>query len=527
MAWAKAPPPAAPISARLTATQSRRNNCWRPNGRDAWLTTSEEQRKQVERVADQFLFMEVLIKENKINVTTDAAARFTKQLFGLAPQQPLPLDKFQDFVQNVLVRRGKLTLQDFDRFVRHQAAQQYLVALFGMSGKLITPKEAEFFYRRDNEPMATEIVFFPTANFYGATAPTDAELKDFFTKHQAEYRLPDREQINYVVFTISNYLAQADKVLGTNINDKIDQIYHQQGADTFKDASGQPLSPAAAQAEIKNNMRQMTAAQEAKRDANAFLSELSEGHDAAHPYAPSDLFNLAKAKGLIVKTTEFFDEKTGCKDLDLPPKALHVLFSLRENDPDDPEKSLLYAPSPLEGKTAVYIIGLQKRLPSELQTLAAVRDQVTRDWRQTKALALAKDAGEKFADALQVGATQGKTFDAICAAQNLKPQTPPPFALATTNAPEFMNRDEFRQLQETAYVVPSGQFSKFVPTADGGFVVYVKDRLPVDQAAMQRELPYYLARMREQRQMVAFQEWFNRQMQSRLVLPSSERDSPG
>jgi len=40
-------------------------------------------------------------------------------------------------------------LDDFARFARHQAANQQLVTLFGMSGKLITPKEAEHFYRRD------------------------------------------------------------------------------------------------------------------------------------------------------------------------------------------------------------------------------------------------------------------------------------------------------------------------------------------------------------------------------------------
>jgi len=43
---------------------------------------------------------------------------------------------------------------------------------------------------------------------------------------------------------------------------------------------------------------------------------------------------------------------------------------------------------------------------------------------------------------------------------------------------------------------------------------------------MQRELPAYLARMREQRQMAAFNEWFQRQIQLRLVPPASERANP-
>ena len=44
-----------------------------------------------------------------------------------------------------LAREGNVTLDDFDRFARHQAGQEYLVALVGMSGQLITPRKRRFF----------------------------------------------------------------------------------------------------------------------------------------------------------------------------------------------------------------------------------------------------------------------------------------------------------------------------------------------------------------------------------------------
>jgi len=59
--------------------------------------------------------------------------------------------------------------------------------------------------------MVTEIVSFPTTNFYGATAPTEAELQDYFAKHEADYRLPDRVQINYITLDPSNYTAKPTK----------------------------------------------------------------------------------------------------------------------------------------------------------------------------------------------------------------------------------------------------------------------------------------------------------------------------
>jgi len=492
----------------------------------AW-PASEDQKKQVRRIAEQSLVIESILKDYKITATTDAAARFTKQMFGIPPGQSMPAEKLSEWVQTELMAKGNMTLDDFDRFARHQAAQEYLVSLVGMSGKLITSKEAEFFYRRENEPIVTEIASFPTTRYYAATAPTEAELQDFFTKHEAEYRLPDRVQINYVVFDPSNYMAKADQLLGTNADEKVDEYYHQQGAETFKDASGQPLSAADAQARIKKQMRMIAAFGEAKKDARAFVNALSEGRDSTHPYSPSDLEKLAKARGLTVKTTAPFDEKTGCKDLDLPAKGLHVLFSLREDAPDDTEKSMLYAPSPLAGETAVYVAGLNKRIPSQLQTLAAARDLVAGDYREAKAISLAGEAGNKFAGALQAGLMQGKSFDEVCAAEGVKPESLPPFALTTTNLPAGLDKASFQQLQEAVFSLPNGQSSKYIVTTDGGLVAYVKGRLPVDETRMKQEIPSYLARMRQQREYAAFSEWLSRQLQLRFVPPPEEQESAG
>lgn len=150
------------------------------------------------------------------------------------------------------------------------------------------------------------------------------------------------------------------------------------------------------------------------------------------------------------------------------------------------------------------------------------------DYRRSKSLELAKAAGDKFATALQSGMQQqDKTFDSICAAENVTPESLPPFALTTTNLPaQISDKALFEQVQETAFALPTDECSKFVPTIDGGFVVYVRQRLKVDEAKMQRELPAYLARMRDQRQIAAFEEWLRRQIQMRLVPPASERNNP-
>jgi hypothetical protein len=266
---------------------------------------------------------------------------------------------------------------------------------------------------------------------------------------------------------------------------------------------------------------------EARKDANAFLNDLAANHDDDHPFTTNDLFELAKTRGLTVKATEPFDEKNGCKEFDVPAKSLQVLFSLRESDPDDKERSLLYAPSPVLGDTnAVYVAGLQQRYPSQLQSLAEVHDAVVRDYRSAKSMELARTAGEKFAAAAQAGLAQGESFDSVCAGENVDPQTLPAFTLNTPSIPAITNRTEFTQLQGAAFNLLTGQSSKFMPTDDGGYVVCVKQRLAVDEDKMREDLPAYLAKMREQRQVAAFEQWFGREMQLHVVPPASEQREP-
>ena len=64
------------------------------------------------------------------------------------------------------------------------------------------------------------------------------------------------------------------------------QVYHQQGPDTFKDDAGKPLAADAAIVRIKKQMHQYAALTEARKDANAFLTTLTEAHDEQHPFTP-------------------------------------------------------------------------------------------------------------------------------------------------------------------------------------------------------------------------------------------------
>jgi hypothetical protein len=353
-------------------------------------------------------------------------------------------------------------------------------------------------------------------------------VADFYDKRQAQYRLPEQLELNYVAFPVTNFLAAGQKSLlaeiGTNFDQKIDEIYSEQDPSSFKDETGtNQLSPDAAKAKLKEQLRLRAAVQEARKAAVAFANQLLDGHDEQHPFTPEDITKVAKDSHLSVQSTEAFDERSGPKDLGLDPKETRLLFAMSNDDPEDKDRSRLYISSPIVTDKAVYIVGLKKRIASHIIPFDDIRNQVTDDYRHAKGLEMARDAGKKFEQAAKASSTPGETFAQICEAQGVKAVSLPAFSMTTPSIPEIKDRADFQQVQTVAYNIPTGKFSPFVPTADGGLVVYVKQRMPVDLSKMQEQLPFYLTRLREQRQVAAFQQWLNREYQLHANFPAPDK----
>jgi hypothetical protein len=114
-----------------------------------------------------------------------------------------------------------------------------------------------------------------------------------------------------------------------------------------------------------------------------------------------------------------------------------------------------------------------------------------------------------------------QSFSAGCAAAGLEAQTLPPFSLGTEKLPELGSHSaDLTQLKQAAFGTPAGRTSLFEQTDDGGFIVFVKSRLPVDRSAMNSELPKFTADLRRARENDAFNAWLQTEANREL------RDTP-
>jgi peptidyl-prolyl cis-trans isomerase D len=398
----------------------------------------------------------------------------------------------EEFTQQVLTPNN-LTVLDFENFVRHDLYIQQLVQALGLSSAFVTPQEAASVYTREHQELSTQIVFFPATNYLSSVKVTPEAIAQFYTNYLAAYRLPDRVQVSYVAFSVSNYLEQSKAEWAkTNFDAQIDSFYFQYGTQAFPDAK----TPA----EAKGKIRELLITQRAQAAAKAAVNDFAGAVFKLEPASAANLDTVAKAKGLKVHVTAPFSAAAGPQEFVAPEGFAKAAFGLT---PDAPFAN------PIAGTDAIYVIALAKQLPSEIPPLAEIRDQVTLNYKFQEARLLAVRAGTNFVHTLAGSLAAGKSFSVACVAAGLSPQVLPPFSLSTRELPQLGEMAELNQVKQTAFTTPVGQASTFEQNNAGGFVLFVQSQLPVDAAAMNAELPQFITTLRRARENEAFNEWVN------------------
>lgn len=447
------------------------------------------------------LLMLQKIKQAKIHVADETVAKVAADLLRAFNRgQPASVTMFE---QNILRPQG-LTALDFERYIRNHLGVQQLIAANGVSGKLITPQEARILYEREHEELSTEAVFFSVTNYLAGLSFTAEQTGAFFTNRMALYRLPERVQVQYVAFEISNLLAQAEaELLKTNLTEQIEAAFQKVGTNYYKEAS----TPEGVRAKLREDFIRRDAERLARRQANEFANAV----DAIAPKTAASLEKLAGEQKLTVQTSAPFDREEGPNEIVVGVEFIKAAFSLTPEDP--------FA-GPFTGRDAAYVIALKARLPSEIPPFETISEQVTADFKQAQAGMAARNAGDAFARSLTNGLAEGKTFASLCAEAGLKPIALPPLSLSTRSVPAIAEHTRLNDFKQAAFTTPVGKASGFVGTAEGGFVVFVRERLPLEVSKITADLPAFLESVRRNRHNEAYNDWFRREAERGL------RDTP-
>ncbi len=484
-----------------------------------WIEGSDLERPEWKREIYNRLALLEKMKELNVRPTDAATIQWIKNLLTRGAGIEVGFDQFERVIKSNFEPHG-VSIEQFEEFSKHELGREHLQATYGMPGALVTPAEATELYRSENDELHTEIIVFDGSNYVSQVKVNDAGLTNFFQTYSTRYDLPERSQVNYVRFDLTNYFADADKEIQmrTNLTAEIEQDYYRRTND-FKG-----MTHDEAVKKIREDVRKSFALQFANKAAADVILELYKGHDENNPLTVNDLAKVAEAKHLQVKESPLFDRTSTTNDVHLPASVLQAATRLSNNDPQDLARERLYVSTPVVADDGAYIVGLKQRIPQAPQPLSAVKDKVLKDYKEQEAAKLARDAGSEFGKYLTNQIAHGKTFAAAAQEKKMKPIKLSPFSINSRAVPELPESIDLRQLKVVAMKLTPGKASDFVATREGGFVVFYENRTPADAAKMQAELPKFIEQLREQRQYAAYNEWFSKQVQDmRIVIPGNEQ----
>lgn len=448
-----------------------------------------------QRDAYQRIFLARKMEDLGIYISDDLAARMAgDRIRRISRGQPMSLD---DFAKKVLASGG-VTVADFQRLTAHEMGVQQLITVAGIGGDLLPPQEIQALYARDNTEISAQAVFFSLSNHLKtATAPPE-KLAEFYTNYMAEYRIPERVQVTYVKFPFADYTNQFNQfMLGlTNLAEIIEANYQRLGTNYFSEAK----SPAEAKAKVREKILMDESARLAGSNANVFATGLY--NITSNSPTTTTLASFAKESGLTAKVSQPLSGQEPSSEFDVNANVMQAVFALTPQDP---------VTEPVIGNDAAYVFGLARRLPSESPPFESVRERVVRDYQFAEAAVAARNEGSAFQVAATNGLIAGKTFAAICDEAKQTPVSPAPFSRSTRKLEDIEKRVELNRFKQAAFSTQPGNVSIFVPTGDGGFVVYVKSRLPLNETKMRADLPGFTKAAQQALHNDAFQEWFQRE----------------
>jgi hypothetical protein len=448
---------------------------------------------EMERETYNRLFLALKAREMNVAVDDELVNKVASdRLRMLNNGQPVNPTEFE----NQVLAREKLTLLDYERYIRGELAIQQLIAMFGVTGDLVTAEEVRALYQRDFQEVSAKVALFKGADYLKSVTNSAEKVAEFYTNQMPRYRLPERVKVHYVEFPVSNYLAAAITEFNaiTNLDEQLDMALMRMG--TNLPAGITNIEQARAKL-IENEQRRMAG-------GNAFkaASEFNKALIESQPVDAARIVTLAKERGYVSKVTEPFSQNEAPAGLAVGEEFVRVAFGLTLQEP-------FYDPVP--GTESIFVLSYNGRLPSEIPALDVIRDRVTSDYQFIESASLARKAALEFENGLSNAMAGGKSFADACAKAGVTLTPLAPFSMASTNIAELSTRANVDQFKRIALATAPGQFTPLMPSADGAFMAVIEAKLPLDESKMAANLPAFTRSVHQVRRSEIFQEWFRRE----------------
>jgi peptidyl-prolyl cis-trans isomerase D len=283
------------------------------------------------------------------------------------------------------IQQPPMQPSDFEESIRDQLTVDKLRASL-TDWMSIPDKDLEKEYRQRNDKVKLAIVSFTADKFRSQATASDAEVASYFDAHKADFKIPEKRKIRYLLIDIDALRA---KVV---------------------------VSPADVERAYNEGIDQYTTPEQVR--ASHILFKTDGKDDAAVKAKAEEVLKQAKSGADFAELAKKYSEdESSAKnggDLDyfskgrMVPEFDQVAFSMEPGQISDLVKS----------QFGYHIIKVVDKKPASTKTLAEVRQQITDQLAYERAQAQAAD----LADKLQKQISKPSDLDTVAKAQGLTVQ---------------------------------------------------------------------------------------------------------
>ena len=333
-----------------------------------------------------------------------------------------------------VLQRAHITPKDFEASQRQGLLISKVQSLIGSSVK-VSDREAMDYYKSIFEKVNLDILTVNPEDVQGISLTPD-EVKQYFSKHREEFKIPARVQIGYLLFNPNDYAK------GVQVSSKEVDDYYQKNKDKF----GQPKRVRLRHILIPFNSKDPEAAGTARKKAESIREEALHGKDFGE---------LAKK----------YSEDSGSKDRggdlgfisrgQVIPQIEEEAFSLKAGA----------ISKVIETRFGFHILKADEWQEARVDPLEKVADQIQTLLRNRRARELALDE----ADQAYTVSSKEKRLDGFAKEKNLVLQKTGFFSMEDKN-------DLDPKLKDAAFSLGKGEISPVLRLGENYAVVQVLEK---------------------------------------------------
>lgn len=319
-----------------------------------------------------------------------------------------------------------------------------------MESVVVTPGEAENFFRNANEKYEVKVAEFRREEFSKNVKVDPAELMNFFKENRNRYLMPAQYTATIAEFSLTDpELLKA----AAGVSDADVKAYFEANKPSFAKDGKVPAFDS-----VKADARKHLVADRIRKAAYAKAQDFAR---AAYDKVGEAADKKAAFKELAGKNIRTFDTVKFAADAEVignlaEPELVKQFSMVFESVP---------VTNAVAGKSAVYVGLLTAREVERPAEFNEVSRKVQDDFIRDKAVILAREAATAAEKTLKV-ATAGKPWDQTLTFSMVNPPMTPTGMLVMMSATSLK----------------AGEISKVVTTPDGAMIVGMVKRIPADSA---------------------------------------------